>query len=125
MIVNHSHITDPHITAWLLSLILFVIALILNKRGNVKGFKIFHMILRVFYLLIILTGGMLLFSLTQITFLYVIKVATGLWIISLFELILTRKTKEGRMTFLWIQFAIALIFVLYLGFKLPLGIHIF
>lgn len=123
--MSSSHITDPHITAWSLSLILFVIALILNKRGNSKGFKIVHMILRVFYLLIILTGGMLLLSLSHITVLYMVKAAAGLWVISLFEMILIRKGAKGRTNVLWIQFAVAFLFVLYLGFKLPLGIKIF
>lgn len=123
--MDYSHITDPHITTWFLSLILFVSALLLNKKGNVKGFKIVLNILRVFYFLIILTGGMLLFSLFHITLLYIVKAAVGLWIILLFELILRRKAAKGRMTVLWIQFALALLLVFYLGLKLPLGFHIF
>ncbi|WP_374120846.1 YisL family protein [Neobacillus sp. PS3-12] len=121
----NGHITDAHITTWFLTLVLFLIALSLNKSGKAKGFKILHMIIRVFYLLIILTGGMLLFSIYQISFLYILKVIVGLWIISLFEMILIKAGKKKETKGMWIQFIIAFLLVLYLGFKLPLGIHIF
>lgn len=121
----NGHVTDGHITTWVLTLILFLIALSLNKSGKAKGFKILHMIIRVFYLLIILTGGMLLFSVYHITLLYILKAVVGLWIISLFELILIKSSKKERTTLAWTQFVVAFLLVLYLGFKLPLGIHIF
>ena len=88
--------THAHITAWLLTLVLFFIALNLNKSGKAKGFKILHMIIRVFYLLIILTGGMLLSSVAHISLLYILKVVVGLWIISLFEMILIKTAKKER-----------------------------
>lgn len=114
-----------HITAWLLALILFVIALLLYKGGKEKGFKIVQMILRVFYLLIILTGGILLYQYYQLSLLYFVKAAVGLWVIALFEMILLRISRQGRTTVLWYQFAVALLLVFYLGFKLPVGIRIF
>lgn len=116
---------NDHITAWLLALILFVIALILNKNGKAKGFKVVQMILRVLYLLIIITGGMLLFSTSHIGLLYILKAAVGLWIIGLFEMILMKAAKKDSSVSLRIQFVIAFLLVLYLGFKLPLGRHIF
>lgn len=120
-----SHVTDAHITTWLLTLILFFVALNLNKKGKAKGFKILHMIIRVFYLLILATGVQLLTLVYHITLLYILKVAVGLWIISLFEMILIKSRKKENTKVLWIQFVVAFLLVLYLGFKLPLGIHIF
>lgn len=114
-----------HITAWFLTLLLFVLALILNKNGKTKGFKVIQMITRVFYLLIIVTGSLLLLSLNQISLLYIIKAVTGLWIISLFELIMMKTGAKSKTSHLWVQFVIAFLLVLYLGFKLPLGVHIF
>lgn len=114
-----------HITAWFLTLVLFVIALILNKNGNAKGYKVTHMILRVFYLLIIATGIMLLFSVYHISFLYILKAAVGLWIIALFEIILIRTANKRRTTIIWFQFVVVFLLVLYLGFRLPLGTQIF
>ncbi|WP_174730758.1 YisL family protein [Mesobacillus harenae] len=113
--------THAHITAWLLALILFFVALGLQKGGNAKGAKIVQMILRVLYILILLTGIMMLFDLTTISMLYILKSAVGLWIIALFEIILARTSRNENASVLWIQFAIALVLVLYLGFSLPLG----
>jgi hypothetical protein len=117
--------THAHITAWFLTLLLFFIAISLHKSGKTKGFKILQMIIRVLYLLIILTGGMLLFSISHISLLYILKAVIGLWIISLFEMILIKTAKNEKITSLWTQFVVAFVLVLYLGFKLPLGVHIF
>jgi hypothetical protein len=114
--------TDSHVSTWFLTLVLFGAALILNKNGNAKGFKIIHMILRVFYLLIIVTGAMLLYILSP---LYILKIVVGLWIISLIELILIRTSKNKKTSVLWYQFGFAFLLVLYLGLKLPLGFHPF
>lgn len=109
-----------HITAWLLAIILFFVALGLNKSGNAKGFKVLQMIIRVLYLLIIVTGVGLLFSISTISLLYIIKAVVGLWVIAMLELILIRTAKQKKTSVLWIQFIVAFLLVLYLGFKLPL-----
>jgi energy-coupling factor transporter transmembrane protein EcfT len=110
-----------HITAWLLALILFIVALFLHKGGKEKGAKIVHMILRVLYLLIIATGVGLLFSVYKIDVWYVLKAVVGLWIIGLFEMILSRVANKRRTSVFWIQFVIAWVLVLYLGGKLPMS----
>ncbi|MEH7304745.1 YisL family protein [Neobacillus drentensis] len=111
-----------HITAWVLALILFVVALLLHKGGKAKGFKIVQMILRVLYLLILATGIGLLFSVYKIDVWYILKAVVGIWIIGLFEMILGRVANNRRTSVFWIQFIIAWILVLYLGFeKLPMS----
>ncbi|WP_066317173.1 YisL family protein [Bacillus sp. FJAT-29814] len=112
-----------HVTAWILALILFFVAIALQSGGKEKGAKIVKMILRVLYLLIIATGIGLLFSLTKISVLYILKAVVGLWIIGLFEMILGRVANKRKTSVFWIQFVIAWVLVLYLGFiKLPLSI---
>jgi hypothetical protein len=112
-----------HVTAWLLALILFLVALSLHKNGKAKGFKIVQMILRVLYLVIIATGAGLLFSVFRIDVWYILKAVVGLWIIGLFEMILSRVADNRRTSTFWIQFVVAWVLVLYLGFvKLPLSI---
>ncbi|MFJ7728073.1 YisL family protein [Neobacillus sp. NPDC097160] len=112
-----------HVTAWVLALILFFVALSLNKSGKAKGFKIVQMILRVLYLLIIATGIGLLFTLYKIDVWYILKAVVGLWVIGLFEMILSRVAKNRSTSVFWIQFIIAFLLVLYLGFvKLPMSI---
>ncbi|MBT2729259.1 YisL family protein [Bacillus sp. ISL-75] len=110
-----------HITAWLLALILFVVALFLHKSGKEKGAKIVKMILRVLYLLIIATGVGLLFSVYRIDVWYILKAVVGLWVIGLFEMILSRVANKRRTSVFWIQFVIAWLLVLYLGGRLPMS----
>lgn len=109
-----------HVTSWFFALILFVIALLLNKNGKAKGFKIVQMIIRVLYLLIIITGGTLVIQYYQVSLLYFVKAAAGLWVIFLIEMILLRASRNGKSTVLWYQFVVALLLVFYLGYKLPL-----
>ncbi|WP_059172983.1 YisL family protein [Bacillus sp. FJAT-27445] len=117
--------THAHITTWVLGAILFFVALSMYKSGNQKGAKITHMILRVVYLLILATGFMMLFSLTKIGLLYILKTAVGLWIIAIMEFILMKTGKRESKNVLWIQLAIAFVLALLLGFSLPKGIDWF
>ena len=111
-----------HITAWLLALILFVVAIFLLKGGKEKGAKIVQMILRVLYIAIFATGIGLLFSVYRIDVWYILKAVVGLWVIGLFEMILSRVANNRRTSVFWIQFIIAWVLVLYLGFeKLPMS----
>jgi hypothetical protein len=114
-----------HMTAWFLALILFFVSLGLHKSGKEKGSKIVHMVLRLFYLLILVTGFMLLFGISTISMMYVLKAAVGLWVISMLEMILIRTKKNEKASILWIQFIVAVLLVLYLGFSLPLGTDMF
>ncbi|MEW8969505.1 YisL family protein [Mesobacillus jeotgali] len=113
-----------HMTAWFLALVLFFVALGLHKSGKEKGAKIVQMVLRLFYVLILLTGFGLLFSI-NINLMYVLKAAVGLWVIAMLEMILIRTKKNEKASILWIQFIVAVLLVLYLGFSLPLGTYLF
>ena len=111
-----------HVTAWLLALILFVVAIFLLKGGKEKGAKIVQMILRVLYIAILATGAGLLFMVYKIDVWYVLKAVVGLWIIGLFEMILSRVANNRRTSVFWIQFVVAWVLVLYLGGRLPMSI---
>ncbi|TKC18236.1 YisL family protein [Robertmurraya kyonggiensis] len=114
--------THLHITTWVLTLILFFVALGLHKSGKAKAQKIVHMILRLFYLLTIATGGMiahLMFSQYPIT--YVLKFIFGFLVIGFMEMVLVRTKKEKKTTMFWVLFFVSLIVVLVLGFYLPLS----
>ncbi|ALC91901.1 hypothetical protein AM500_20485 [Bacillus sp. FJAT-18017] len=112
--------THAHITTWVLGAILFFVALYLYKGGKEKGAKITHMILRVVYILILITGFMLLFSVTKIGLLYILKTAVGLWVIASMEMLLIKTGKKQEAKVLWIQFLIAFVLVLLLGYNLPM-----
>lgn len=116
-----------HITSWVLAIILIVLVVIFYKQGKAKVGKILHMVLRLDYLFILLTGGMLLekYFTSSIghTGELVIKVLAGLWVIISLEMIGIKSGKNQVSTSWWIQFAIGAIIAIGLGFgRLPLGI---
>jgi hypothetical protein len=115
--------THLHLTAIVLTLLIFIIALSLQRKG--RNIKALQMILRVMYLLIIVTGGMMFFSLYKITFLYIVKAILGLVMIGLFEMILASSTKGKKLAGFWTLFIVVLILLVYLGLKLPMGIYLF
>ncbi|MFD2681283.1 YisL family protein [Bacillus seohaeanensis] len=118
--------THAHITTWVIALILFIVALGLHNAGKQKGMKVVQMILRLFYLLIILTGVLMFFKHQGIDpALYGIKALVGIWVIAMFEMILVRMNKGKGTGIFWVQLIIAFIIVLYLGLRLPLGLHPF
>ncbi|WP_214482623.1 YisL family protein [Bacillus sp. SM2101] len=110
-----------HLTSWVVALILFFIAFSMYKKGSNKGAKISHMSLRLFYLLIIATGGMLYSSGAEIPGLYHVKATLGIIVIAAMEMVLVRSSKEKSTNIAWVLFIISFIVVLYLGFTLPQG----
>ena len=119
--------THMHITSWVLGLILFIVALILYKKRSEKPATIVHMILRLVYLFIIITGGLLTWDYIQgysmpILGEAIVKALAGLWIVVSMEGILVSSKKGKPAKGKWIQFFIALIIVIILGFfRLPMG----
>jgi len=119
--------THMHITSWALALILFIIALVLYNQGKEKPGKILHMILRVFYLLILFTGVDLLvhyFGGGEMGALLpeaVVKGLAGIWVIAAMEMVLVRNNKGKSVKGAWIQLIIAFLITLILGFwRLPM-----
>lgn len=118
--------THLHITAWALGIILFFAAVFLFQSGKAKPFKIVHMITRVFYILILASGLQLfLVGYKLSTGEYYGKLLIGLVILVLMEMILVRMKKGKALKGLWIGFVIALVLVIFLGLRLPLGFHPF
>ncbi|MFE8697715.1 DUF1516 family protein [Cytobacillus sp. FJAT-53684] len=115
--------THAHLATIILTIILFCITLTLQKKG--RDTTVLHMILRVFYLLLVLTGVLLFFSVFKITILYILKALLGIAMIGLFEMILVG-SREGKkiIGFLFLCVLI-LIVTVFLGLKLPLGFHPF
>ncbi|MGM8212648.1 YisL family protein [Virgibacillus sp. W0430] len=118
-----------HITAWVLAVILVFIVSAFYGQEKTKQGKILHMILRLDYLLILYSGGSLLGTyiangvsggmLGEV----IVKVIAGLWAIVAMEMIGVKTKKSKPVKSWWIQFAIAAIIAIGLGFgRLPLGI---
>ena len=111
--------THLHITTWVVGLILFFVAALASKSKGI------HMALRLFYILIIITGGALFYKSIDLNLdamEYGIKFLLGLIVISMMEMVLVRKAKNKSTTLFWIIFFVALLAVLYMGFRLQMGI---
>lgn len=112
--------THLHITTWVIGIILFFITYSLLKKGSSKA-KTMHMITRVLFVLIFLTGGMLISNFA----IYAQKMIVGLLVIIFMELVLIRTTKGKSTGVVWTLLVLAFVYVLYLGLSLPLGFHPF
>ncbi|MEJ9212383.1 YisL family protein [Bacillus smithii] len=118
--------THLHITTWVITIILFLVALVLSRGQNKKSLNITHMILRLFYVFVFLTGLFLFMKNHAINeMLYGIKLLVGLIVIGMMEMTLVRLKKGKSATVYWIILILAFIAVFYIGFKLPLGFHFF
>lgn len=112
-----------HITAWVLAFILLFISFSMYRGGKKKPAKILHMILRLDYLLILYTGGSLFADYESISFLLIVKLLAGLWAIIAMEMIGVKASKGKPTGSFWMQFVIAVVIAIVLGFGfLPLGI---
>jgi hypothetical protein len=114
--------THAHLTSLIFSLILLIIIVVLQSKG--KNIKIWHMVLRASYILVIGTGCMLFFSAYSIPLSYYFKAVIGIVMIGLFEMVIIRKQKGKRTDMLWIAFSIVLVVLFVLGFTLPQGIDL-
>jgi hypothetical protein len=108
-----------HVTTWTIALILFVVNLFLLSSDNQKARKITHMILRVFYILLIITGGALVFA-YHFWWTAVVKALLALLLIYLMEAILNKGAKGalkgGTRTLYTVLFIVDIILVFYFGY---------
>lgn len=112
-----------HITAWVIAFILLFVVTSMYKKGNNKPGKILHMILRLDYLLILYSGGSLFAIYNSIGAELIVKVLAGIWAIVSIEMITVKTGKNKPAKSWWIQFVIAALIAIALGFgRLQLGI---
>ncbi len=117
--------THAHITSWVVALILFFVALSLQKSGKEKPAKMVQMTLRLFYVLIIITGVQLLFGLTSLPASYILKSLLGIVTIGMLEMILVRRKKGKPTTMFWGLLVVSFLVTIYLGLSLPIGFWVF
>ncbi|SEO50045.1 Protein of unknown function [Amphibacillus marinus] len=117
-----------HVTSWLLAFILFLIAWPLYVKGKSQTAIILHWIIRISYVIILISGSVLLYRYSQAEVWQtysaevIVKAAAGLWAVVMLEATLHRmkggKPFKGFTVQLVVMFAITLI----LGFgRLPWG----
>lgn len=117
-----SSTTHLHITAWAIGIILFFVAYFMNPAA--KGRKITHMILRLFYLIIIASGLFLFMGNHGIAEMaYGIKIVLGLVVIVMMEMALVKSAKGQNGKPFFIGFIVTFIITFLLGSYLPIGIN--
>ncbi|ALS78052.1 MULTISPECIES: YisL family protein [Planococcus] len=116
--------THLHITTWVVAVILFLIAAFMQRDS--KGRKILHMVLRLFYVLIIITGLTLFIAHSSYdAMLYGIKFLLGVLTIGMMEMVLVRSKKQKPVTMFWALFVLFLLATMFIGFMLPIGLDFF
>ncbi|WP_033540926.1 YisL family protein [Planococcus sp. CAU13] len=116
--------THLHITTWVIAIILFLGAAFMNPAS--KGRKIVHMVLRLFYILVIITGLALFIAHSSYDAMeYGLKFLFGVLTIGMMEMVLVRGKKQKSTTMFWILFVVFLLVTMFYGFKLPVGFDFF
>ncbi|MFA9559185.1 DUF1516 family protein [Evansella sp. AB-rgal1] len=108
-----------HSDSWWVMMLLFIVAYFLFRKGIHKGAKILHMILRLFYI-VMLFSGVVRLTVWNFDLLYVAKGLLAIALIYAMEMILV-KTKKGtigtKAPMYWGIFGVSLVLVLLLGFR--------
>ncbi|XUX04919.1 YisL family protein [Sporosarcina sp. UB5] len=113
--------THFHIFAWVVGILLFLVSAVM--ANETKGKKITHMIARLFYVLILVSGIALFIKGMDFGMGadYGIKFLLGLLTIVMMEMALVRAKKGKKVTTIWILFFIFFFATMFYGFKLPMG----
>lgn len=114
-----------HIFTWVVGIIIFLVSAVM--ANGTKGKKITHMIARLFYVLILISGVALFIKGMDYGrgAEYGIKFLLGLLTIGMMEMVLVRSEKGKKVTTFWILFFVFLFATMFYGFKLPMGMNFF
>ncbi|MDW0111439.1 YisL family protein [Sporosarcina aquimarina] len=119
-----SNSTHLHILTWVVGIILFIVAS--GMSPGTKERKIVKMVLRVFYILIIITGLALFIRYMDLnSALYGVKFLFGILTIGMMEMVFAKQEKGKSTQMFWILFIVSLLITMFLGFKLPIGLDFF
>ncbi len=105
-----------HAETWIVTILLFIISYILLKANKSKAQKITHMILRLLFIVMFLTGLALVIA-YKFMLISILKMLVGIWLIASMELILVRERKGESAVGFWMQFIFSLAAVLIIGYR--------
>lgn len=117
--------TYTHMTAWFLLLFLYFFVLIMYK--GTKGRKITHYVVRIMYIIVLITGGALYYIMMHSDhwLAYIIKAISGIIFIICAEITIVRANK-GKKFLVPLSISVALIaFMMFMGYYLPMGMDMF
>ncbi|RXZ80653.1 DUF1516 family protein [Paenibacillaceae bacterium] len=107
---------QSHAGSWAFLVILFVIAFVLFKIGIAKGGKIVHMILRLFYIIMLVSGVGTLIG-YGFPLMYIIKGILAFFMIGLMEMVLgrTQRKEPAGMFLILLIFFVAIVVLMGYG----------
>lgn len=111
--------THLHIAAWVVAFILLFAVVLLYKKGNEKAGKIVQMVLRLFYLVILISGIQLLwmyFHGSDKLIFALLKAFAGLWVVASMEMVSVKTSKGNPTGASWVQVLIAFVVTVILGY---------
>lgn len=105
-----------HYTAFGLTLLVFILSYFLMRAGKMKVQKITHMVLRVLYVLTLISGIILV---TGYNFWgpSIVKAVVAIWLLTSMEMILVRGKKGKSIWPFWLQFLFAFFLVFFYGYS--------
>lgn len=111
--------THLHVGSWIIAFILLFAIVYLYKQNNGRVAKILQMILRLIYIIIIISGVQLLWTFfhgSDLLLVALLKSFVGLWLIGAMEMVTVRTAKSKSTKGFWIQIVISFVITLILGY---------
>src|SRR5690625_1492366 len=112
-----------HIMAWVVAFILLFVVVSFYRKDGAKAGKILHMVLRLDYLIILISGIGLFMEYKSYPGELFVKIIAGLWAIVAMEMITVGTNKNKSTKAWWIQCVVVALMAIILGLGgLPHGI---
>lgn len=113
----YNALVQSHVGAWEVALVLLIIGYILYRMDKNKVGKVLHMILRLMFVIIIVSGVWMLFQFRAADVLYYIKGILGIMTVGLMEMSLLRAAKDKPSGGFFIGALVLLVIVIMIGYR--------
>lgn len=112
-------VLNTHASIWVIAMIFFILSIVNVKKDNKNLAGTFQMILRLFFVFLIVTGLILVY-IHNFQWITVVKALLAILLIGIMEILVSRISKNeltsSQAKVFWGLFAVTLIVVLYLGY---------
>lgn len=106
---------QSHIGSWAILVLVFLITFLLAKSGKERGAKIVGMVLRLFYVIMLVSGGGMLFRLS-FPLMYIIKAVLAVVMIGMMEAIIGRTKRRESTGVFWGVMLVLLVLIVLMGY---------
>lgn len=113
----YNALVESHVGAWEVAFVLLIVGYLLYRLRKEKVAKILHMILRLMAVIIVVSGGWMLFQFHAADVLYYVKGLLGIVTIGLMEMALVRGSKGTPSHGFFIGALVLLVIVILIGYR--------